>query len=122
MHANFYYEPSETKIAESIKTARKVWRMARRDAKFYPPKPVTPVIAKTNLDTDVLMNCARSVAFFDPFGDAQYLTVNNIDYGCDLDGAVEFNDSDGSDELSSLTIVEPGHGNIRRWLKGYNIL
>jgi hypothetical protein len=48
--------------------------------------------------------------------------MNNIDPGFDLDGAQEFNDSDGSDELFGLTIIDPGHGNIRRWLKGYDII
>ena len=42
--------------------------------------------------------------------------------GFDIDGAQEFNDSDGSDELFGLTIIDPGHGNIRRWLKGYDII
>ena len=122
MYASFYFEPSDSGIAQSIKTARKVWRIARRNAQFHPPKPTTPAIAKTSLDTDLLMEANRNGALSDPYGDAQSLYTNNIDYGFDLDGALEFNDSDGSDELSELTIVEPGHGNIRRWLRGHDIL
>lgn len=54
--------------------------------------------------------------------DAAYLGSNNIDADFDIDGSQEFCDSDGSEELHGLTIVEPGNGNIRRWLKGYDVL
>jgi hypothetical protein len=68
---------------------------------------------RTQLDTDT------NRPFID---DSAYYGMNNIDPGFDLDGAQEFNDSDGSDELFGLTIIDPGHGNIRRWLKGYDII
>ena len=71
---------------------------------------------RTQLDCDLNM---QSTPVID---DSAYYGMNNIDPGFDLDGAQEFNDSDGSDELSGLTIIDPGHGNIRRWLKGYDII
>jgi hypothetical protein len=61
-------------------------------------------------------------ATHDPAGDALYFIANTSDPENDLDGSVEFQDSDGSDELAGLTIVEPAMGSIRRWLKGYDVL
>ena len=71
----------------------------------------------TNLDLDTYSGAA-----FGEADDPRYLGSNNIDSDFDLDGSQEFADSDGSEELFGLTIVEPGHGNIRRWLKGYDVI
>lgn len=81
-----------------------------------------PVIkqSRTNLDADLIIQGFESVD--DPYDDARYLTSNNIDADFDIDGSLEFGDSDGTDEFDGLTIIDPGHGNIRKWLKGYDIL
>jgi hypothetical protein len=83
-----------------------------------------PVIKqqRTNIDVDQVIQGFESID--DPCDDAHYLTSNNIDADFDIDGALEFCDSDGSDadQFAGLTIVDPGQGNIRRWLKGYDIL
>ena len=54
--------------------------------------------------------------------DSAYYGMNNIDADFDIDGSLEFGDSDGSEELDGLTVVEPGYGSIRRYLNGYDIL
>lgn len=93
-----------------------------RKATIIPrPAPVpASVTSRTPLDTDQIIRGFESVD--DPYDDAHYLTSNNIDADFDIDGSSEFCDSDGSEELNGLTIVEPGNGNIRRYLKGYDIL
>lgn len=77
---------------------------------------------RTNLDVDQIIQGFESIA--DPYDDAQYLTRNNLDADFDLDGSHEFCDSDGSDEdqFAGLTIVDSDQRDIRRWLKGYDIL
>ena len=92
-------------------------RLRIREATLINPTPKQTTrdthTSRTQLDTDT------NRPFID---DSAYYGMNNIDPGFDLDGAQEFNDSDGSDELFGLTIIDPGHGNIRRWLKGYDII
>ena len=96
-----------------------------RKATIIPrPAPLpASVTSRTSLDTDQIIRGFESID--DPYDDAQYLGSNNIDADFDIDGSLEFCDSDGSEELSGLTIVEPAYGNplaIRRYLNGYDIL
>ena len=95
-------------------------RTMRKALRVTTPEPVR--VARTNLDVDQIIRGFESID--DPYDDAQYLTRNNIDADFDIDGSQEFCDSDGSDEdqFAGLTIVDPGHGSVRRWLKGYDIL
>jgi hypothetical protein len=58
----------------------------------------------------------------DPAEDGHILNCNTVDPDFDLDGSQEFADSTEDDNLHGLTIVEPGYGNIRRWLRGRDIL
>ena len=95
-------------------------RVTIRKATIIPHPAAQPAPTRTPLDTDAIIRGFESID--DPYDDAQYLGSNNIDADFDIDGSLEFCDSDESEELSGLTIVEPGHGNIRRWLKGYDVL
>lgn len=93
-------------------------KIAVRKAKIINQSPVKPAQeTRTSIDSDIYSGSA-----FGEADDPHYLTRNNIDADFDIDGSQEFCDSDGSEELHGLTIVEPGNGNIRRWLKGYDIL
>ncbi len=91
----------------------------RKATTIQRPAPA-PVQTKTPLDCDLIIRGFESVD--DPYNDAQYLGSNNIDADFDIDGSLEFSDSDGTDDLQGLTIIEPGYGSIRRWLKGNDIL
>jgi len=54
--------------------------------------------------------------------DSMYLGSNNVDPDFDIDGGLEFDDSDGSDDLAGLTIVEPnGVLETVRFLNGYAV-
>ena len=94
-----------------------------RKATIIPRPAPLPVQTKTPLDCDLVVRDFDSND--DPYDDAHYLGSNNIDADFDIDGSLEFCDSDGSEELSGLTIVEPAFGNplaIRRYLNGYDVL
>lgn len=115
----FYISPTSPGF-EQLPRAVKV---TIRKATIIPRPAPIPVQTKTSLDTDQIIRGFESVD--DPYDDAQYLGCNNIDADFDIDGSLEFCDSDGSEELSGLTIVEPAYGNplaIRRYLNGYDIL
>lgn len=121
--AAFHFAASPEFLAsKEFAALPRAMRLRIREATLINPSPVQPTRdansnrVRTQLDCDLNM---QSAPFID---DSAYYGMNNIDPGFDLDGAQEFNDSDGSDELSGLTVVDPGHGNIRRWLKGYDIL
>jgi len=83
-------------------------------------KPATPLQTYTSLDVDLTITDPLSIA--DPCGDSAYYCTNTVDPAFDLDGSEEFSDSSEADNLFGLTIVEPGHGNVRRWLRGHDIL
>lgn len=86
-------------------------RKAVCEAMFIPHPAPTPAPTRTQLDLDAA----------NPFiDDSAYYGMNNVEPDFDIDSSAEFQDHD--DEYAGLTIVEPGHGNIRRWLKGYDIL
>ncbi len=53
-------------------------------------------------------------------GDTLILAANTVDPDMDIDSSQEFSDID--DEFAGLTIHTPEQGNIRRWLKGYEVL
>lgn len=95
-------------------------RVTIRKATTIPRPAPAPVQTKTPLDCDLIIRGFESID--DPYNDAQYLTRNNIDADFDIDGSIEFGDSDGSEELDGLTVIEPGYGSIRRYLNGYDIL
>lgn len=114
-HTSFLVSP----LSPYFKHLPRETRLAIRDALCHPAKPRTKE-TRTPWDLDAVISDAFSTD--DPYGDAQYLTSNTVDPDFDLDGSAEFNDSAESDELDGLTIVDPGQGNIRRWLKGYDVL
>jgi hypothetical protein len=114
-HTSFLVSP----LSPYFKHLPRETRLAIRDALCHPAKPKTEQ-SRTPWDLDATISDAFSTA--DPCDDSAYYCTNTVDPGFDLDGSAEFNDSDGSDELSGLTIVDPGQGNIRRWLKGYDVL
>lgn len=88
-------------------------RVTIRKATTIPRPAPASVQTKTPIDLD------SPVPYID---DSAYYGMNNIDADFDIDGSLEFGDSDGSEELDGLTIVEPGYGSIRRYLNGYDIL
>lgn len=88
-------------------------RVTVRKAMIIPRPQPLPVQTKTPIDLD------SPVPYID---DSAYYGMNNIDADFDIDGSIEFGDSDGTEELDGLTVIEPEHGSIRRWLKGYDIL
>lgn len=109
MKAQFLISPSAPgfdRLPRSVKLAVRKATIIERPAD-------TADTSRTSLDLD------SGAPYID---DSAYYGMNNVDQDFDLDGSAEFGDSDGSDELQGLTIIEPGHGNIRRWLKGYDIL
>ena len=87
-------------------------RVTIRKATTIPRATPLPPAKRTPIDLD------SPVPYID---ESAYYGMNNIDADFDIDGSLEFGDSDGSEELDGLTIIEPGHGNVRRWLKGYEI-
>lgn len=75
--------------------------------KGYTPAPRTQI------------DCDNADTYID---DSEYLCSNNVDPDFDIDGSHEFADSDGTDDLHGLTIVEPdGVLNTVRFLNGYHI-
>ncbi len=99
-------------------------RQAIRAATLINPTPAHHVAqsdpsrtnSRTHLDCDLNM---QSTPVID---DSAYYCTNTVDPDMDIDGSAEFNDSDESDNLLGLTIVQPEHGSVRRWLKGYDII
>ena len=72
--------------------------------------------SRTQIDCD----CGSSAVHID---DSEYLGSNNVDPDFDIDSANEFDDSDGTDDLRGLTIVEPDSVlDAVRFLNGYHIL
>lgn len=92
-------------------------RLALRKECFHPhnPLPEPETLAYSTLDVDTAMHKGLL-----PPDDS--FCVNTVDPDMDIDGSAEFNDSCGDEDLYGLTIVEPGEGNIRRWLRGYDVL
>lgn len=114
--AAFLISPTSPVVA---KLPRRV-RVMIREQMFHPPKPKALPESRSHLDVDFVVRDA--LAFTDPYGDAHTLNTNTVDPDFDLDGSQEFADSTEEDNLHGLTIVEPGYGNIRRWLRGRDIL
>lgn len=107
MKAHFFVSPSSPDFDLLPRNVRK----HIRETLVLKRKP-QPKAERTSIDLDVA-----------PYiNDADYFCTNNVDPDFDLDGSMEFGDSTEADDLHGLTIVEPGYGNTRRWLKGYNIL
>lgn len=96
-------------------------RLAIREEYFYPSRPTESLHSAPEEDlpqaVDHVMQEFRYGANTDPG-----FCLNTVDPDFDIDGSDEFSDSREDEELSSLTVVEPGQGNIRRWLRGYDIL
>lgn len=112
--AAFMISPTSPVVA---KLPRKV-RVMIRQQMFHPPKPAPMPESRTDHDVDFVVRDA--LAYSDPAGDGHQLRANTVDPDFDLDGSQEFADHD--DPYEGLTIVEPGYGNIRRWLRGRDIL
>jgi len=105
---SFLISPNSPGFDELPRAVRK----AVREAMFIPHPTPTPAPTRTQLDLD------QAWPFID---DAHYYNANTVDPDFDIDGSAEFDDCTG-DDLDGLTIVDPGQGSIRRWLKGYDIL
>lgn len=112
--AAFVISPTSPVVA---KLPRRV-RVMIREQMFHPSKPKALPQPKTNEDLDQVITGWDGID--DPYDDAHALTCNTLDQDFDLDGSQEFADHD--DPYEGLTIVEPGFGNIRRWLRGRDIL
>ena len=89
-------------------------RVAVRKASIIPRPTPTPAPTRTSIDCDATA----------PYiNDAHYYNANTVDPDFDIDGSQEFDDCMGEDyEAHGLTIIEPEHGSVRRWLKGYDVL
>lgn len=114
--AAFMISPTSPAVA---KLPRRV-RVMIREQMFHPAKPKSLLQPKTNEDLDQVITGWDGID--DPYDDAHALACNTLDQDFDLDGSQEFADSTEEDNLHGLTIVEPGFGNIRRWLRGRDIL
>lgn len=114
--AAFMISPTSPAVA---KLPRRV-RVMIREQMFHPAKPAPMPESRTDHDVDFVVRDA--LAYSDPFHDGHQLNCNTVDPDFDLDGSQEFADSTEDDNLHGLTIVEPGYGNIRRWLRGRDIL
>ena len=93
-------------------------------ARMHGPLPTNPnaTHSDTGLDTDLVVCAYVDSDPADPFCDAHALATNTVDPDFDLDGSQEFSDSDGTDDLQGLTVVQ--HDSVLRtiqWLNGYNI-
>jgi hypothetical protein len=95
-------------------------RVALRKEWYHAPAPKVQPAPRSNADVDASIRSWDAID--DPCGDSAYLSTNTVDPDFDIDGSVEFDDSTEEDNLHGLTIVEPGFGNIRRWLRGHDIL
>ena len=93
-------------------------RLAVRKEWFH-AKPAEP--DRTHTDLPQAVDIAMEEFRYGPNDDPGYC-LNTVDPDFDIDGSEEFNDSRGDEDLSGLTIVEPGHGNVRRWLRGYDVI
>lgn len=94
-------------------------RLALRKECFHPHNPLPEPQKAHDLPqaVDVAMREFRYGTNDDPG-----FCTNTCDPDMDIDGSAEFNDPREDEDLYGLTIVEPGEGNIRRWLRGYDIL
>ena len=100
-------------------SARKIFRQQMTGcAAFVIPAPRRVPTAHTGYDLDDVL---KDNAYADPCGDTRYYNTNTVDHDFDIHGHAEFDDCTG-DDLGGLTIVDPGEGNIRHWLKGHDIL
>jgi hypothetical protein len=111
LHASFCINPKA-----DLSAFPRSLRLALRKEYFHPHATVEPeTLAYSTLDVDTAMHKGLL-----PPDDS--FCVNTVDPDMDTDGSAEFNDSCGDEDLYGLTIVEPGEGNIRRWLSGYDVL
>jgi hypothetical protein len=118
--AAFHFAASPEFLAsKEFAALPRAMRLRIREATLINPSHSPKQPTRDANSTRTQLDCDLARPFID---DSAYYGMNNIDPGFDIDGAQEFNDSDGSDELFGLTIIDPGHGNIRRWLKGYDII
>ena len=83
-------------------------RAARKALRVVRPLPIPQTY--TNWDADIPDICDDS--------DAHILRANTVDPDFDLDGAAEFSDSDGSEDLHGLTIVNAWEYDFQ----GYSVL
>lgn len=121
MTAQFLLDPR----ADLSALPRKL-RVAIRQEHFLPAKPRIVPQTKTNEDSDQIINGWDAIS--DPYGDGHQYNCNTVDPDFDLDSSSEFDDDCTGDDFEAhavrcgLTIVEPGHGNIRRWLRGRDVI
>lgn len=113
MSVSFLISPTSPAVE---KLPRKVRVMLRKQF-FHPAKPAPHSEPRSALDLDCVI---RTSSISDPCGDGHQYNANTVDPEFDIDGSAEFDDHD--DQYEGLTIVEPGYGNIRRWLRGRDIL
>lgn len=114
MKAQFVINPLAPEVA---RLPRKT-RVFIRKTHFHPAKPAAQHNPSSDQDVDFVVRDA--LAYSDPYRDGHQLRANTVDPDFDIDSSQEFSDHD--DPYAGLTIVEPGHGNIRRWLRGHHIL
>ncbi len=113
--ASFHFAASAEFLAsKEFAALPRAMRQRIREATLINPTP-----KQTTRDTRTQLDLDQCIPYID---DSAYYATNTVDPDFDIDGSAEFNDSDESDNLFGLTIVDPGHGNIRRWLKGYDII
>lgn len=116
MKAQFVISPTSPEVSRLPRTVR----VFIRKNFFHPAKPQALPESRRDFDVDFVVRDALS--YSDPMGETHAYNCNTVDPDFDLDGSIEFGDSTEDDNLHGLTIVEPGHGNIRRWLRGDDIL
>lgn len=122
MKAQFVINP----LAPEVSRLPRQVRVFIRKTHFHPAKPATQRNPSSDQDVDFVANdtCHRVWPYTstpsDPCGDGHQLRANTVDPDFDIDSSEEFADHD--DPYAGLTIVEPGYGNIRRWLRGHDIL
>lgn len=114
MKAQFVINPLAPEVA---RLPRKT-RVFIRRTHFHPAKPAAQHNPSSDQDVDFVVRDA--LAYSDPYRDGHQLRANTVDPDFDIDSSQEFSDHD--DPYAGLTIVEPGYGNIRRWLRGHDIL
>lgn len=114
-------------------------RIAIRREYFLPPVRGNAPAPRNNADTDAVVgrswhNAGRAdcadlrLMDADPAGDGHQYNCNTVDPDFDIDSSIEFDDDCTGDDPEAhytacgLSIVAPGHGNIRRWLRGRDII
>lgn len=134
MPARFLLDPR----ADLSALPRKL-RVVIRQEYFLPPAPRVAPATRTNLDADAVVGRSwhnaglidradHRLVDSDPYGDGHQYNCNTVDPDTDLDSSIEFDDDCTGDDPEAhytacgLTIVDPGHGNIRRWLRGRDII